>query len=286
MAEIKMPNINHWEKEIDSVVWRLIKFKKGTSTKLNLGHLNFIEPSGAILLILICNYVFNLTGVKVEITNVKPQVLSYFNRILFFNVISQWAFTNDKISWWQKVHYNQRSLSVVEITLLEQAFDVYNFTQKCQSIIRSWFPESYQKEYCDRAMTVVMEVCSNALDHSGSEAYAMLQKYSRGYGSQIKISVGDMGIGIREHLLKAHRWVGSHDTDFIEKALNGLSGRQNSSGGFGLKRIQEITAKHKGKVLLRSGKGMVEIENGLKKYYFNYSFPGTQYLIELRNHNC
>jgi len=282
--EILIPkSINDSTKIIDSIAWQIGKLRNGEKVILNLSEVTFIEPSGSIFLVILCRQIYNLTNERVELKNINYDLNNYLKRIEFPRIVENWAFIKTN-SWLYNINISTRSkTTVIELTQLKKGDkrDLYTFNKMCREIIEKWFGYEQYEEYRERSLTVIREACSNAIEHSESDAYVTLQKYSYPK-TKIMISVGDLGIGIKEHLKRVHGWVGKNDVDFIKQALSGKSGRTDKEGGFGLKTIQGITSKQNGEIRIRSGKGLIIINEGVKEYIFNHNFPGTQYTIILK----
>lgn len=282
---IALSGLNDWKYKIDGICWRIEKLSNGNEVTLDIDKISFIKPQGTIMLLLICKAIWDKTSVKVKIDNINPSVHAYLDRVNFFEF--PFLFTDNKLSWWSKYTRNPSSTSVIEITRISSAIESANYKNKIKNILETWFPDRKNSKYCDEVSTMVSEICNNSLEHSlGTgdigECYCQLQKFTTKHGApEIVIAIGDVGVGIRQHLQNSHNWIQNSDILCIKKILDGLSGRADGSGGMGIPFIKDIVLKTNGTFIIRSGKAVVEISNSIRPIKFNSSFPGTQSLLIL-----
>lgn len=277
-----IPDINNWTK-LDSIGWKISKVTSGQHIEFDLNGVKFLNPSGILMLFIICMEASSRSKEKVRLTNINSDLNNYMKRVGFYNY--NFVSTNQNNSWWSRLSADSKS--VIEITRLASSVDIGELAEKTSKILYSWFPGSALKLYRDKAITVVMEVCGNSIEHSNpdndfGECYCTLQKYDHHDGPCIFIAVGDLGIGIRQHLFRRYRWICSTEAEYIKEALGGRSGRLDGSGGMGLLSIKDITYNYNGNLIVRSGKGAVLIDNDLRSYEFKHTIPGTQATIILR----
>lgn len=287
--DIKITDLNCWIDKMDSVFWQISKLKNGQSVDINLKNISFIRPSGVILLLLICKEIFDKTRNVISITGLNESVVAYLERVGFL----EYDFVNISLNipWWKRLTKSAKSYSVIEISEMSSYNDVANFAEKANEIFIEWFPGKKYEIYRANVNTIIMEICNNSIDHSSGcegingKCYCMLQRYNHLYSLQnrveICLSIGDLGIGIRDHLRKKHGWVGSSESEYIEKAIGGLSGRSDESGGLGLPRIKSITSENNGLLLLRSGKGAVKLDDSINHIDCKHGFRGTQCYFNL-----
>lgn len=282
---IILPNINNWKSKMDGLCWRISKLEENQKVKLDMGKVLFIEPQGLILLFLICNIIYNTTKERVELKCLNPAIYSYLERVNFFEYT--FVYAKNKISFWKRYKRSTCSSTLIEITLIKDPIDSANFKEKVNGIIENWYPERANTKYANHVSTIVSEICNNSLEHSGGhdsmgECYCILQKYKYNNIPTIYIAIGDIGLGIRHHLKLKYEWVKDSDVLCIKKALGGLSGRLDNSGGMGLPFIKNMVENYRGSLLIKSGKGVVEYSANSKDHEFQNSLPGTQSLIILK----
>lgn len=277
--EIVFPNVNDWFQKIDGLCWRLQKMCKGQRVFLNLHKINFIKPGGGVMLVLTCLAIWNRTGNVVTLTNVRPDLLAYLQRMNFFDY--DFVQTNCGLSLWRRFRGVHRSDRLIEITRVQNPRDVADFRNNAQSILEHWFPDKGMKSDRAKFSTAIMELCNNSLEHSTGtdqlgECFAVLQVYSYQGRPEISVSIGDIGIGVKSHLKRKYPQLTKSDVSFIEKAVSGLSGRLDNSGGMGLPTVKETAQNLLGKLVIRSGRGVLAVGSDIMKAEFINPFPGTQ----------
>ena len=281
---IPLSNINEWKQKIDGLCWRINRLSPGQQITLDMNKITFMRPQGAIMLLLICNRIWELTGKEIKLNNIASPVLAYMERVNFFEF--PFAYTDKKLSFWDKFNRSVDSPTVMEITHVESPLDSGNIETRVRGIIENWFPERKETKFCSGVATMVAEICNNSLEHSRGynvmgECYCMLQKYSMHGKPEIAIAVGDIGVGIRHHLKFKYTWMLDSDVLSIKKAISGLSGREDGSGGMGIPFIKQTISSYNGLFAIRSGKGLVEVHGNVNSSEFQNSFPGTQTLLVL-----
>jgi len=281
---VYFPPLNTWTQKTDELFEALSDLNFGQELTISLQYISFLMPAGVIMLLLIALEGSKITKSAVKIADINKSVLSYLDRIDFFKF--KFVYTLEELPWWQKLKRSNNSRRVIELTRLECPREISSVIAKTRSILKEWFPDSIYDDYCDSVTNILMEICGNSIEHSVlqgevSECYYILQLYEQGEIG-ISISIGDIGIGIRKHITQMHNIEKKFDSYYIERALLGVSGRLDGTGGMGLKRVRQITDNYKGQLFLRSGKGVVKIENSkFTSYDFLYHFPGTQCSINL-----
>lgn len=286
-VEISIPDLNGWIEKMDTVYWRVSKLRDGQFVNLNLSNIKFFRPSGVILLLLICIDIFGKTNNTVMLIGLDDNVLAYLERVGFL----EYDFIKLDLSlpWWKRFpRISAKSLSIIEITQIGSSADVADFAERVNEILNVWYPGKDRELYRGNVNTIIMEICNNSIDHSSEiegnygECFCMLQKYThRNRIVEVSLSIGDLGIGIREHLTKRHGWSRSSEAEYIQMAIDGLSGRMDDSGGLGLPRIKSITSKNNGVLLVKSGKGAIILDDEIKLINFNHGFNGTQCYLNL-----
>ena len=136
--------------------------------------------------------------------------------------------------------------------------------------------------------TLLSEVCENALTHSefASPGYVAARVMDR--DGTLELAVCDSGIGFRNSYLS-----GTNDevkerirrgANPIEVAVQGLNsskptrapGSNVSYYGFGLYITRRLVEANRGRLLIVSGKDVLQIDRGIQRNYeLNASFPGT-----------
>lgn len=280
-------DINQPFANMDNLYWRLSKLKLKDKLAFDVSILKFIRPIAVISLLLAAKQAFDSTGEKVRVTKINEEVHKYLERINFFK--NDFAYTTESLPFWKSWNRSDNSLTVVEIARLQNPTDVFNFKEKVEKVLEAWFVSNDLKTYRDSAVKAIVEICNNSIEHSRfnfydveyGECYCTLQKYTHNSSPEIAIAIGDLGVGIRGHLKSKYNW-NHNDVFYIQKALEGLSGRKTGNGGLGLQRTQEIVRRFGGRLAVKSGKGIVVCEERYHPYVLNHSLKGTQCIINLR----
>jgi hypothetical protein len=122
----------------------------------------------------------------------------------------------------------------------------------------------------------VSELCNNALQHGKNElgAYVVAERTANRGGSELRLAIADLGIGIPEHIRSQHpEW--QDDTAAIARAIErGVSGTGDIYRGNGFSEVFDealqtdlVRARSAAIVDIRSGRGRVSVElvGGVKK---------------------
>lgn len=269
--------INSWEQGIDKLHWNITKLKENNKVILDMKNVTFLRPAGIVSLSLVCINIYERTFNKVVIKSIKSDVYLYMQRVNFFNVNNDFVIANESplelsFNWLQEYYNYNANVKLMTVN------NVYNFMElsgEISMVLDNWLPNSRYTLYKSNIQTALIELCNNSLEHSGSDVFFILQKYKNQW---IEICVGDLGIGISEHMRRKHRWIVKKDVEFIEQAMQGVSGRPEGDGGAGLCTIQKLVKEYNGELKVKSQKGLINL-NGHNKYVkreFYHGFPGTQ----------
>lgn len=279
---IPLTDINNWTK-LDNVCWKISKLSFGQHIAFNLKGINFLNPSGILMLFLLCMEVNNRTSEKVKLLHVNSNLQRYLKRVKFYDY--DFAYSDVSETWWSWPSLNLDT--GIQLSCIDKPHDVGELAEKTKKILYKWFPSPTLNRYRDKAITVLMEMCNNSIEHSSLDneygtCYCTIQKYNHMSGPCIFIAVGDLGIGIRQHLVRRYRWICNTDAEYIKEAIAGRSGRLDGTGGLGLRMIKEITSDYRGNLIIRSGKGAILVDNEVRSFDAKHGFPGTQCTIILR----
>jgi hypothetical protein len=129
----------------------------------------------------------------------------------------------------------------------------------------------------------VTELANNARQHSKGTGFCLAQRYPN--SGNVRLSIGDTGIGIKESLIDSP-YCKDSDVAAIEEALKvNVSGRaykfvsDSPNAGVGLSLLTEVTRRAKGSFAIISGTGYVDengsrtLSCGIKGTLCNFSFP-------------
>ena len=283
-VEIPITNLNEWMQKIDKTCWRLNKLTDGQLAAIDMKKMDFLRPQGTIMLLLICKRIYEITGEPTKLFNITQSVHSYLERVDFFKF--PFVYTTEKINFLNVFSRRLDSPTIIEITNIQKPQDTANFETRVKNILESWFPERASTQFSNNIATMITEICNNSLEHSNGhgkmgECYCMLQKYSFKPKPVIAIAVGDIGVGIRHHLQFTHKWVVDSDLKSIKYVIDGLSGREDGSGGMGIPFIKKTITNYSGSFSIRSGRAIVEVKDSVYSRESQLPFPGTQTLLLL-----
>jgi hypothetical protein len=136
----------------------------------------------------------------------------------------------------------------------------------------------------------VWEIVGNALEHSGSDAQVMAQVYRRARGGKppdhddrVQVVVGDVGRGIYESFRATGVRAPTDELDAIHLALEYLvtSVPDDPGRGQGLFTTMEQVLRLDGRMIVRSGDALVEIDGAGKKNRKVPALPGVIVALSL-----
>jgi hypothetical protein len=292
--KIKIPEINNWFSDFTQIMWHINKLQNTERIELDLEDVKFIEPGGVLILTLICNQIYNITENQVKLINVNNGIVSYLERINFF----QYKFVQKpRIPLFEQWSRNSSSMLLLELTYLNSPFpQLTQILGRLNDILIKWIYKNKDDPACSNIITIISEICNNSFEHSilrtsatkmYGPCFLFAQVYSKGHTNEVDIAVGDLGIGIRKSLEIKYNWIYPSDVMVLKKVLEGLSGRTFSDrGGSGIPYVVESTMNNfNGEYFLRTGKGIVMQDMGNKMLATKelmYAFPGTQWVLKLR----
>jgi len=250
---------------------------------LALDDVRFVYPYGAVMLLGLCHYLARVTGYPVRLVGIRREVHAYLRRIDFFEREGTNEYTTDPFAEAADFSRSSASLGVLELVWTTTPADVYQVSGSARRILTYWLNgASYD---IDQVVTMLAEVCANAVDHSHDAGFVMIQKYDHGHYVEVKLAIADIGIGIRGSLVAAHPDLRDTCAGCIERALAGLSSRAGPRGGHGLGAISRIAIASGGSLQIRSETGLVQVVSSASVLAQDdlAFFPGTQVGITFRS---
>lgn len=259
----------------------IIHVPRRQRVRIDMARVGFMKPYDIMLLFLATQTISERTGHRVELYNLPIQAHQYLDRLGFFNSGSDWVYTEEEL----RDHWscNRDSTNIMGLERIRSAADVRSkAVNKVRGIVDTWLGKSSQ---ADSVVRIVAELCGNTHEHSGREGYVMVQRYvytSLGY-VEVHVAVGDTGKGIRGSLRRRCKGL-EFDSEYILKALNGLSSKGEGKGGDGLPSVEGAIRTAGSSLLIRSGSGYVRRAAGGESEVNDdlSSFPGTRALVVLR----
>jgi hypothetical protein len=285
--DLPMPGLQFCKILSDNFIWKIQKMQPGYQAYINMQNAGFIYPSGVIFLSLACELIKNITGLKVCLINCTGAMYSYLERCDLFACLKDCCEIKNNDEY-QTFGRSNNSVSLVELTKIQNENDSIDFVRKIIRILDTWFPSYRSGDLRGAVKGIVMEALNNSTGHASlkennASCFGMLQKYIINNKVKVVIAIGDGGIGIPEHQRRKRGWEHRYDLGYIQDALNGITGRINTDkGGLGLKTIQSFCNEYNGEIHIRSGKGYLKLSSrDSKAYEYYYRFPGTQLTINL-----
>ena len=273
--------------KIDGFLTQIEKLSIDEHIALDLGKIDFINPSNLIMLITTSKVIFERTGQKISWINVSRNVSAYLERVN----INDLSFIDFKLpSVWEMLYRGVRkSNTLIELQTIGDWKSCGDAIKRTKEILLQWFPNQLGRPTND-ICSLLSETAENSIDHSSASpgqgyCFYILQKYHKEGKDQIQIAVGDIGIGIRNSLKRVAPDFVSNDLLAIKRALlKGMSGREDKSGGLGYIRVREILKQRGGTIEIRSGYGSIIYSANPEKQLtteHRCSFPGTQTIFTI-----
>lgn len=280
---ITVTNLSDW-REID-ILWHTADhIQAGQFYTLDMSAISSLNPQAIIMLFMLSKKIKIQSGFKVLLNKLTPQIDGYLRRINFFSY--ELATSKGPSVDFSK---NPLSTNLLELTKVDSLMQINKLGDWFYDNFEHWFPDNSQSMYRQLSFEAINELCGNSVEHSkfegNGEGYFVLQKYLDSAGkNNVIMSVGDYGIGVRNHLIRKYPDLSSSDeAHVLSQAISGISGRLRTGGGRGLKSICNLTRDYGGYFVIRSGCGLVLIQNGaVFMNMYSYSIPGTQCIFCLR----
>jgi len=224
---------------------------------------NLCAPLGAVL------YRANRAGNAVAVTDVEPKVSNILTR-------------NGFLSHYGRARIPDVLATTIPYQRLEPEDDRYFGEYVDMHLLTKGIPKmtiGLRKKFLE----AIFEIFSNAVQHSQTRMgiYACAQYYPK--TDRLDFSVVDLGVGIRENVVKFTR----KDLSAAE-AIGWAVSEQNTTkrgrvpGGLGLKLLREFITKNEGRIQIVSEYGYWEQAHGqVTTKQMSNTFPGTIVNLEL-----
>ena len=249
---------------------------------LDLIDVDFVKPTGIVALFLSTRYIAEKSGHPVRVANLSHNLLTYLERIDFFEVAGQWMQLDNKSSNqpWER---NPQTANLLELTPITNANGVVKVIERAEAIFSRWL----QPPNLGSLLKVISGLCSNIYQHSGDpHGFVIIQRYRVVSRNEVEVvlAAGDMGRGIRGSLAAKYPELGEEPLDYIQAAMDGRTSRHTGRGGLGLRTVEETVAKEGGYVWLRSETAAIRSFGPNRRYPFTNlaPMPGTQVVVEFR----
>lgn len=247
---------------------------------MDMGRVSFAKPHGVLALLLTARRLSDISGRRVEMSNIGRQVHSYLDRMDFFDAGGDWLAPSQSLEeGWDR---NPQTPNLLELTSIEGPQDVMNAISRAERVFSRWLalPD------LNGLLQVLSELCANIYQHSGDQAgCVMIQKYeevARGR-TVVSVAVGDLGVGVRASLAARHGEIGEEPLDYLCEAMLGRSSRPNDRGGLGLRVVEQAAQSSGGSLWLRSETAAIVVQafGQASGHRSLCHVPGTQVAVEL-----
>lgn len=281
--KIEIPLENYLNYNWDKILRIVSNAKHPENIKIDLSAVQFLRPEVAIMLIALSHKISSLSSQPVSWINPCLEVHSYLERLDIYNI----SFVNlppiKKKFVWNRTKCQSNNL--MELQIINTDKQCADTIKKIKGILASHFPERISSGFCRDIPTLISEIAGNSLEHSernqNGKCYFIAQKYEGKKGKRVVVTFGDCGIGIRNSLKIHNTWLADNDVLAIKKAfIDGVTSREDKSGGLGFKRVKSILEEYNGEITIRSGRGAIRYDTkksdplSQSKYY--EFLPGTQ----------
>lgn len=279
---IRLPDINYIA-NLDRAWLEFLPLSGDITATLDFTNITSLYATGIVNLYVLVRHIVSVTGNRVHFTGLNQQTASsLFQAGLHFSE-----------------HINSTDLLVdIDNVEMPSPVSLLHDIKHCSDtgLLLECVSEELGK--CRKAfdqpvmlLNPVMDLCHNALEHSGSEinegqCFACFQIVYGSNNTQFILAVSDLGIGIKSHMLRRHTHLVNHsDAEIIKVALSGVTGRTTGRGGLGLKGTASIAQQYGGSFTIRSGTGLVVVGDGMSvSKTKEFVLPGTHCRITLNTY--
>ena len=252
---------------------------------LDAAAVSFVCPYGAALLLSVCRQLEREQGRPVELVGMQQPVHAYLARVDFFEAGFGSVIVDRPLQWHAELTRTEASLSVLELTLVRNAREVYDTAARALGMCKTWL--GMDAGAAHEVACCIAEACGNAVEHSQDSGVVVAQKYEFPKRTEVQLAIADLGIGVRQSLASVYRELHDTPAGWIKRAVAGLS-RRGDCGGVGLGEIRRLALRTGGSLLIRSetgrltyrrqaGRQLAELQDGL------HHLPGTQLAVTLRH---
>lgn len=176
------------------------------------------------------------------------------------------------------------STALVELTTIQKTGDVDALLDGLTDSVADILEEQlgYSGADVGNFTSVISELSRNIIDHSGAIGFVAAQRYTAASRTRFAlISVGDVGVGLRETLGQRYPVSGWSDAEVIIRALMRDYSRYPNRG-LGLALVRKVCQDYRGSLHIRSSTCRIYVR-GRKTVAIDAGwFPGTQVAISLQ----
>ncbi len=269
---------------LESLFDLVTEIRIGCEIQLDMSGVRWIHPSGIVGMAAFCRRAHQLTDKKVHVVGCQPNLLAYLMRVDFFKTCQDWAYSTDHVPPEIELSRSEASANLLELEAIHSPVDVRRTANRTRGILQAWL--DYGSSEQNDLVSILSEMCDNICEHSQDFGHVAIQRYYRPSlaHAEVRIAIGDMGIGIQSSLEPVHGSLGGSTLEYIRAALDGTSRRGRGIRGNGFQRVQEIIRRCKGRLYVRSVNAAIRIRSDpatVIEYPNLTFFPGTQVAIVL-----
>ena len=284
VMKVAIPNtLNNGAQGVERLYSLIAETPPASHYVFDMQEVAFIEPCGVMALLSAARQCTDVSGRRVILINIDEQVYLYLDRMNLFTLAGQWLTPlKSATGRWSR---NPHTAKLLELTTVCGSDDVEEVLERASRI----FAPCLTEDELGSLLSVLSELCSNIFEHSRDPyGCVLIQKYyqEQRQRESVRLSVGDLGRGVRANLVEAHgAFGGEGPLEYIRAAMNGRSSRLGGRGGLGLLNVRSILAEHGGYVCMRSetaavtdfGGADVHCRSGLAHV------PGTQVSVAMHS---
>ncbi|OZV10844.1 hypothetical protein CIW83_18130 [Tissierella sp. P1] len=293
-VEIYVQELNT-SKSVDNILCELdSKTNSSSIIVFELDKLNYLHSTGVLNLIGLSKLVLNKTGHPLQLNSLSFSLFEYLSRLNIQSLNSIYINTKEFANNYIDIYYyeNINLARLFHLNCQKHQVELIKY-------IRNFFDAAFditKKKNISRVCTMILELTGNCIEHSdpinefGETFFLMentivkdnIRKTSR--VDKIRISVGDFGCGIKNHMRLNYPIIPDDDLIYIQTALiDGKTGRLDQSGGLGFGSIKNTMKLFKGSFTIHSGTVTVTITDDIISSKTNKFLPGTQFEILIYN---
>ena len=245
---------------------------------LDMSNTPFVRTYGVLALVITSRDLAKLSGQPVLLKNLTDEVNEYLHSINFFKIGANWVRCSNTVD--QVNQADNQIPNRLELTTITDSKSVELIAERAEAIFSHWLRVSD----LHKLVNVLSELCSNVYQHSndpfGCMVIQKVESKTRGR-VEVRLTVGDMGRGIKGSLIAHHGEIGHDTIDYLHEAMKGRSARAGR-GGLGLRRVEQIVKEVGGYLWLRSETAAILSKGpGKIKEYTELAYvPGTQVAVE------
>ncbi len=247
--------------------------------------LQFVEPMGLVQLALLVHHLTDLSSLVRFVAPLDSDLAHYLNRMDFYNHIPD-AVEVVNVLDTSSACPADRSDVLIPVRFFRTDVDVEHLFEDVAKFLQGMVVVKTITSTLYSTLTVAIpELCGNVSSHSSSPCGGILTAQTYRHGSYL--AVGDLGIGIREHLTRNPKYqsIGT-DEEAIRRAMEpGVTGTRDRRG-YGFDEVlEQLEETADAELYVHSGNGWVRtvVRRGRRRKTsatdHQRSFPGT--LIQL-----